>query len=110
MVVSDNGRYFSSTEFAAFAKKWKLNHVTSLPRYAQSNGKAENAVKMIKLLFKKCCKMGESEFQALLDWQNMPSEGIGTSPAQHLFGRRCKTLLPMARSLLQPQYENHSDK
>ena len=68
VVVTDNGRYFSSSEFAAFAKNWKFDHVTSSPRYAQSNGKAENAVQTIKRLFKKCRTAGESEFQALLDW------------------------------------------
>ena len=43
-----------------------------------------------------------SEFQALLDWQNTPSEGMDTSPAQRLMGRRCRTLLPMSESLLRP--------
>ena len=45
-----------------------------------------------------------SEFVALLDWRNTPSEGLEVSPAQHLFGRRCKTLLPITESLLKPRY------
>ena len=67
VVVTDNGQCFCSSEFGAFPKNWKFDHVTSSPRYAQCNGKAENAVQTIKRLFKKCRTAGESEFQALLD-------------------------------------------
>ena len=83
-----------------FAKSWSFNHVTSSPRYRQSNGKAENAVRTVKRLFEKCKETGVAEFQALLDWRNTPSEGMDTSPAQRLMGRRCRTLLPMSESLL----------
>ena len=34
---------------------------------------------------------------------------MGTSPAQRLMGRRYKTLLPVAGSLLQPQYATEED-
>ena len=82
---------------------------TSSPRYPQSNGKAENAVKTVKRLFKKCQASGQSEYLALLDWRNTPTEGIGTSPAQRFLGQRCKTLLPMAGLLLKPQYATEKD-
>ena len=108
-VVSDNATCFSSAEFAAFVSAWNFVHVTSSPRYAQSNGKAENAVNTVKRLFRKCRDSGESEFIALLNWRNTPSEGIGTSPAQRLFGRRCKTLLPTAKALLQPRYHTETE-
>ena len=75
----------------AFATKWNFDHVTSSPTYAQSNGKAENAVQTVKRLFNKCKDVGEFEFIAFLDWRNTPSEGIGFSPSQHLMGHRCKT-------------------
>ena len=39
-----------------------LKHDTSLPVFPQSNGKAENAVRTIKQLFKKCCESGQSEY------------------------------------------------
>ena len=35
--------------------------------------------------------------------------GIGTSPAQRLMGRRCKTLLPVAGSLSQPNFPTEDD-
>ena len=83
--------------------------VTSSPHYAQSNGKSENAVKTLKLFFAKAKQSGESEYMALLDWRDTPSEGMSTSPAQRLMGRRCKTLLPTAGTLLKPRYDTDAD-
>ena len=108
-VVSDNGPQFDSGEFSRFANQWNFEHTPSSPRYPQSNGKAENAVKTVKRLFKKCKEAGISEFQALLDWRNTPSEGMSTSPAQRFFGRRCRTLLPMSAGLLDPNYPTSQD-
>ena len=109
IVVSDNGPQFASAEFASFSRQWNFEHVTSSPRYPQSNGKAENAVKTVKRLFKKCKESGTSEFLALLDWRNTPSEGMTTSPAQRFCGRRCRTLLPMTGSVLEPKYPTSQD-
>ena len=108
-LVTDNGTQFSSAEFAVFATTWMFEHKISSPTYPQSNGKAEKAVQTVKNLFKKCKASGTSEFQALLDWRNTPAAGIGTSPAQRLMGRRCKTLLPIAGSLLQPSFPTEED-
>ena len=78
--------------------------ITTSPRYPQSAGKAENAVRTVKRLFEKCKETGVSEFQALFEWRNKPSEGMDISLAQCLMGRRCRTLLTMAESLLRPSY------
>ena len=109
ILVTESGPQFSSSEFSVFARTWEFKHVTSSPTYAQSNGKAENAVKTVKHLFKKCKDSGDSEYLALLDWRNTPTAGIGTSPAQRLMGRRCKTLLPIADKLLQPRYDTEGE-
>ena len=87
VLISDNGPQFASVEFESFARKWGFEHVTSSPHYPQSNGKAENAVKTVKRLFSKCKENSRSEFMALLDWRNTPTEGLGSSPAQRFFGR-----------------------
>ena len=34
---------------------------------------------------------------------------MGTSPAQGFLGRRCKTLLPITKSLLNPRYSVKKD-
>ena len=109
VLVTDNGPQFASAEFAVFVRKKGITHLTSSPHYAQSNGKSENAVKTLKLIFAKAKQSGESEYMALLDWRNTPSEGMGTSPAQRLMGRRCKTLLPTAGTLLKPRYDTNAD-
>ena len=109
ILVTDNAPNFTSAEFAVFAKTWAFEHVTSSPHYPESNGKSENAVKTVKRLFTKCRDSGESEFKALLDWRNTPTAGVGTSPAQRLMGRRCKTLLPVAGTLLLPRHSTESE-
>ena len=59
--------------------------------------------------FEKCKNSGVSEFQALLDWRNTPTDGMATSPAQRLIGRRCRTLLPTSECLLRPSYSLRDD-
>ena len=107
--MTDNGPQFSSAEFSTFTRTWSFDHTTSSPHYPQSNGKAENAVKTVKRLFTKCKEAGRSEYRALLDWRNTPTEGMGTSPAQRFLGRRCKTLLPITHLQLQPRYPTADD-
>ncbi|KAK3107377.1 hypothetical protein FSP39_013142 [Pinctada imbricata] len=103
-VKSDNGPPFNSREFAEFSKSYEFEHITSSPRYAQSNGKAEISVKIAKRLIHKCAMDGKDPYLALLDLRNTPTQGIGYSPAQRMFGRRTKTLLPVAEHLLKPRY------
>ena len=50
VLITDNGTQFSSSEFAKFAEAWKFEHKTSSSHHPQSNGKAENAVKICKNL------------------------------------------------------------
>ena len=45
---SDNGPHYHSDEFALFAKDWGFKHTTSSPRFPQSNGEAERAVRTVK--------------------------------------------------------------
>ena len=86
-VVSDNGHQFAPEDFQKFMHNWDFVHTTSSLLYPQSNSKAENAVGIVKQLFKKATESGFSEYHTLLDWRNMPTEGVGSSPAKRLFGR-----------------------
>ena len=52
-LISDNGPSFNSEDFKAFSVEWDFHHVTSSPYHAQSNGRAENAVKTCKSLLRK---------------------------------------------------------
>ena len=102
VLISDNGPCYASAEFKAFTERLDIEHRTSSPGYPQSNGKAENAVRTVKRLFKKAIESGESPEWALLTWRNVPMEGVGVSPSQIMFGRPSRTFLPRVRSTLTP--------
>ena len=53
LIVPDNGPQYTSSEFQDFANKYEFEHVTSSPRYPQSNGKAESTVKTAKRIMEK---------------------------------------------------------
>ena len=108
-LVTDNRPCFASCDFTHFVVQWNFQHITSIPRYPQSNGKAENAVHTVERLFTKCRAAGVSLFRALLDWRNTPSEGKDTSPVQCLLGCRCKTLLPTPGAILLPGFNVAND-
>ena len=61
--VSDKGPQFSSDEFS---HDWEFKHITSSPKYPQSNGKAEQAVNMAKRLMKRAVKSNSDPYLALL--------------------------------------------
>ena len=98
-VVSDNNP-LASAEFRRFADRFEFRHTTSSPRYSQSNGRVENAVKTAKRIMIKAHETNSDPFLALLEWRNTPSEQLGPSPAQLILGRRTRTRLPTANKLL----------
>ena len=102
-LISDNGPPYNSRAFQEFATSYGFEHVTSSPGYPQSNGRVENAVKTAKKLMQKAAESKSDPYLSLLDWRNTPSEGLGSSPAQRLFSRRTRTLLPTASRLLKPE-------
>ncbi|UYV80506.1 K02A2.6-like [Cordylochernes scorpioides] len=78
-VVSDNGMQFGAArEFANFARQYGFTHVTSSPRFPQSNGMAEAG------------------------YRSTPLEN-GYSPAELLMGRKLRTTLPIAPENLNPK-------
>ena len=80
--------------------------MTSAPHHPQANGMAESAVKTAKSILRKCKAAGEDEFLAVLNHRNTPSHEVDESPAQRLFSRRTRTLLPIAASLLEPKMKD----
>ena len=96
-VVSDNGPQYSSEAYAEFARLYQFEHVTSSPRYPQSNGEAERAVQTIKGLMKK----EMNPYLALLTYRATPLQ-CGFSPSELLMARKLRTNIPMTRELLKP--------
>ena len=95
---TDNGPQYSSQEFRQFCASYHIEHVTSSPRYPQSNGEAERAVQTVKRLWRKC----EDKQLALLNYRTSPLASCNKSPAQLLMGRRPRNLLPRSTHVLRP--------
>lgn len=88
-LVSDNGPCYGSEEFKEWLQRKGTRHITSSPRYPQSNGMAERAVRTVKESWTK----ENDKNMALLIYRNTPLES-GSSPAQLLIGRSLRTNLP----------------
>ena len=99
ILMSDNGPQYSAAEFLKFSKKYGFTHITSSPRYPQSNGEAERAVQTIKNLLSK----SEDPYLSLLCYRSTPLQN-GHSPAQLLFGRNIRSNLPVTSQHLQPSW------
>lgn len=91
---SDNGPQFSDSHFKAFAAEYGFVHITSSPKFPQSNGEAERAVQTVKNLTK-----ASDPYLALLTYRATPLQN-GYSPAELLMGRRLRTAVPALPTLL----------
>ena len=88
VIRSDNGSCYASKEFRDFGKESGFLQATSSPRYPSSNGLAENAVKTVKRLWKKC----NDKDTALSAYRTTPLE-TGFSPSDLMFGRAIRSNL-----------------
>lgn len=79
---SDNGPQFASSEFKKFAKTWNFIHITSSPKYPQSNGLAERFVQTAKNMLRKCSIDNSDINLALLTYRNTPRNDALGSPNQ----------------------------
>ncbi|UYV84209.1 K02A2.6-like [Cordylochernes scorpioides] len=102
-VRSDNGPQFG-LEFKRFAKEYGFHHITSSPRFPQSNGFIESMVKNIKTQLKK----GRDPYLSLLGYRTAPLEN-GYSSAELCMNRKLRTTVPISPVQLQsriPDLEN----
>ena len=100
----------ATVHFREFAAEWGFQHIMSSPRYPQSNGKAEAAVKSMKSAA--WVRRGVDEAvlaRALLQYRNTPSRRDGLSPAQKLFGRPVQDILPAHRRVFAPEWQCSAD-
>ena len=94
-VMSDNGQQYAAETFARFAQQYGFTNITSSPKYPQSNGAIERAVKTVKALLDK----NEDPYLALLAYRSTPLEN-SYSPAELLMGRRLRsTILTVPKQL-----------
>ena len=98
---TDGGPEFIAKETAALLDRWGIRHRLSSAYHPSSNGRAEVAVKSMKrLLTSKTDVNGGLDTEAvaagLLQYRNTPDPSSGLSPAQVVFGRPIRDLLPLA--------------
>ena len=105
-IMTDNGPQYTSSEFKQFTTDWGIEHHTSSPTFAQSNGFAEKNVQIAKKLILQCRKDKSDMYLALLNLRNVPRDDVLGSPVQRLMGRRTQTLLPTSNALLRPETLN----
>ena len=107
-IRTDGGPQFRS-EFDEFCKRFNIRHELSSAYNPRSNGLAESAVKNIKHLILKCLNCEEDLDLAISEFRNCP-RADGFSPAQRLFGRRQRGLLPALPATLAPIDRDAADK
>jgi len=98
-IRSDSGSQFQileNSEFRKFSMSYGFKHVTSSPKFSQSNGEAEAAVKVAKIILK---KNSEDPYLALLAYRTTPLLN-GFSPSQLLMNRRLRSTLPQTEQML----------
>ncbi|XP_063828984.1 uncharacterized protein K02A2.6-like [Ostrinia nubilalis] len=95
VLVSDNGRAFSSEEFNIFLKKNSIKHLYSPPYHPATNDQIERAIQTLK---NKLRKMGDVDMpwseklpKALYYLRTTPNCSTNKTPAEILNGRRYKT-------------------
>ena len=99
-VRSDYRPQYSSQEFAAFSKAYNFKHVTSSPRYPQSNGQAERMVHTVK----KILRQSNDIHKGLLVYRSIPMPRCNLSPAELSMGRRLHNQLPSTDNQWIPQW------
>ena len=80
-LIIDNGHHFSSQQFKEFAKGWDFEHITSSPKYPQSNGMTERCIQT-KGAMKKA-KLGNRDIDmSLLCVRSTPMDHVIPSPGK----------------------------
>lgn len=101
-LVSDNGTYFTSSEFNEFCQLNGINHVLSPAYHPSSNGQAESYVKIVKkglkcLILEGCNKKNihEKISKFLFDYRNSKNSTTEQSPAELVYGRPLRSRLDL---------------
>ena len=103
-LYSDNGTQFTSYEFQQFVQNWNFTHLTSSPRYAQSNGFAEKFVDIVKTTLIKAKRDKIDPDMSLLCLRTTPISEKIDSPMELLTGRKARANLPVR--LCRPKHQS----
>ena len=93
-LISENGPQFNSQQFKEFAKGWDFEHITSSPKYTQSNGIAERCIQTIKGAMKKATLGNRDIDMSLLCLRSISIDHVIPSPGELQFNRKQISNLP----------------
>lgn len=114
LLVSDNGRQYTSIEFKNFLKKRKIKHAFSPPYCPATNGAAENFVKTFKSNVNKIVRDGNSLDDAvnifLFDYRSTEHCTTGRSPAWLLYKRELRTRFDLIKPNVKNEVESNQFK
>ena len=97
--IADNGPLYKSSEFARFMNQFSITHVTSSPRYPQSNGKSERAVQTVKAMFRKAT----DPYLSMLAYSSTPLRN-GIRPSELMLGAKLRNSLPVIPTEIVPKW------
>ena len=83
-----------------FAQIYGFTHITSSPRYPQSNGQAERAVQTVKKLLRTSGDL----YLSVLNYNATPMPWCGFSPSELLMGRKVRTTVPQVAEHFCPNW------
>jgi len=109
---SDGGPEFTAGITQDFLERWGIRHRISSAYHAQSNGRAELAVKATKRLLEENTGQNgaldtDAFAMAMLALRNTPDPDCKLSPAQILFGRQLRDGLPTINGSV-PKFFDHN--
>lgn len=111
VIVADNNPC-GNFEFKKFALDWDFTVINSSPNYPKSNGLAEKAVGIAKVLIKKSFHEKQDLELYLLDYRNAPITGLQCTPAQLLQSRELMSKINVVhrKNLFKPVIQNCVEK
>ena len=99
VIRSDGGPQFRS-EFIRFCKEIGAEHELSSVQFPRSNGHGEAAIKCFKQMAEKLDWKWKDIQEGMREMRNTPRSGMDTTPAEAMFGRKQRTLLPIHPEIL----------
>lgn len=94
ILYSDSGTQYSNSKFKQFANEWSFKHIMTTSIHHQSNGLAERHIQTVKRILKKIVQEGKDVDLGLLQLRNIPIDASGVIPAELLYGRRVRNIIP----------------
>ena len=94
-IVFNSGTQITSDEFRLFCGRWSISQYMSSPGHQKCNGKAEAYVKIFKRMLQRTSATHQDQWIAFLELRNTPRQDLNSSPAQILFGRSTRSVIPV---------------